>query len=151
LRAQPALHERQRQARFIQRPTAQDDRPDSPPVLERAREVTASGPLRRLFVRDGSRIVPLAASAVERIEACDDFVIVHGSTRTYRMNLTLAGVERRLDARLFVRVHRSHLVNLDHVVAMTPYDGSRFQITLRSGHTLIASRQRSRLLRQPGR
>jgi two-component system LytT family response regulator len=121
------------------------------PIVERTREVTMKGPLRRLFVRDGSRIVPLATISVERIDACDDFVVVHTSGRTYRMNLSLADVEQRLDPRVFVRVHRSHLVNLDHVAAMTPYDGSRFQITLRSGATIIASRQRSRLLRQPGR
>jgi DNA-binding LytR/AlgR family response regulator len=45
-------------------------------------------------------------------------------------------------------VHRSHVVNLDYVASWTPYDGSRFQITLRTGATLMASRQRSRMLRE---
>lgn len=121
------------------------------PAAMRARDVMAAGPLRRLFARDGDRIVPIPVSAIERIEASDDFVLVHTGGRAYRLNVTMASVEGRLDARAFVRVHRSHVVNLDHVVSMTPYDGSRFQLTLRSGATLLASRQRSRSLRQPGR
>lgn len=121
------------------------------PAAMRARDVMEAGPLRRLFARDGARIVPIVVSAIERIEASDDFVLVHTGGRTYRLNVTMGAVEERLDARTFVRVHRSHVVNLDHVVSMTPYDGSRFQLTLRSGATLLASRQRSRALRQPGR
>ena len=36
---------------------------------------------------------------------------------------------------------------MDYVASWTPYDGSRFQITLRNGTTIMASRQRSRALR----
>jgi two-component system LytT family response regulator len=93
----------------------------------------------------------VAVSAVERVEACDDFVIVHAGSRAFRMNLPLTDLEERLDPRAFVRVHRSHLVNLDHVASMAPYDGSRFEIRLRSGATLVSSRQRSRALRELGR
>ncbi len=121
------------------------------PDVVRARDVMSAGPLRRLFVRDGERVLPVAVSAIERVEACDDFVLVHVGGRSCRLNVTMATIEARLDPRTFVRVHRSHVVNLDHVTSMTPYDGSRFQLTLRSGATLLASRQRSRALRQPGR
>jgi two-component system, LytTR family, response regulator len=113
----------------------------------RAREAMASGPVPRLFVRDGGRIVPIKLSLVEHLEACDDYVIVHAGTRQYRLNLTLAELETRLSEGTFVRVHRSHMVNLDHVASWTPYDGSRVQIALRSGATIISSRQRSRDLR----
>jgi len=120
-------------------------------ATERAREVLGAGPLSRLFVRDGGRIVPVLVASVERLEACDDYVVVHAAGRAFRVNLPLSDLERRLDPRLFVRVHRSHVVNLDHVSSLAPYDGSRFQITLRSGTTITASRQRSRLLRDVGR
>ena len=118
--------------------------------VERAREAVADGPMPRLFVRDGGRIVPIRVAAIEWLQACDDFVVVHAGGRRFRLNLALADLERRLDPHLFVRVHRSHVVNLDHVASWTPYDGSRFQITLRSGATVTASRQRSRMLRGLG-
>jgi two-component system LytT family response regulator len=127
------------------------------PILER-RAVVDAPPIagdkdvaRRLFVREGGRIVPLATRAIERLEACDDFVQVHSAGRCYRVNATLHDLEARLDAACFVRVHRSHIVNLDHVVGWEPYDGSRFLVRLRDGTRLTASRQRSRVLRHVGR
>lgn len=117
----------------------------------RADAVLRGGRLTRLFVRDAGRIIPVPVQAIERVEACDDFVLVHAGGRVYRLNLQLGELEARLDARTFVRVHRSHLVNLDHVRALEPYDGSRFQLTLRGGATIVASRQRSRLLRDLAR
>lgn len=120
-------------------------------AAERARETLADGPLGRLFVRAGGRVVPVAVRSIERLEAADDSVIVHAPGGPFCINLPLSALERRLDPRVFVRVHRSHVVNLDHVASWTPYDGSRFQIRLRSGATLLASRQRSRDLRDVGR
>ena len=120
-------------------------------TAERAREVLAEGPVPRLFVREAGRILPVRVASIEWLQACDDYVIVHTAGRQLRVNLPLSDLERRLDPHVFVRVHRSHVVNLDHVASWTPHDGSRFQITLRSGTTVMASRQRSRVLRDFGR
>jgi two-component system LytT family response regulator len=118
--------------------------------IARVRETLTMSPA-RLFVRDGGHVVPIRARDIARLEAADDAVIVHATGRRYRMNVPLHDLENRLDPSQFVRVHRSHVVNLDHVVALTPYDGSRFLIRLRDGTELKASRQRSRLLRKLGK
>ena len=120
-------------------------------AAERGREVLGPDRLQRLFLRDGGRIVPLAVTDIERVQACDDVVLVHAGGRTYRLAVTLAELEERLDPRVFVRVHRSHLVNLDQVLSFAPTEDARLLVTLRSGATLYASRQRSRELRGLGR
>jgi two-component system LytT family response regulator len=120
-------------------------------TAERARELLGNGEIPRLFVREAGQIVPIRVSSIEWLEACDDYVVVHTRGRQSRINLALSELERRLDPRVFVRVHRCHIVNMDHVAAWTPYDGSRFQITLRTGATILASRQRSRRLREMSR
>ncbi|HZJ56034.1 MAG TPA: LytTR family DNA-binding domain-containing protein [Myxococcaceae bacterium] len=120
-------------------------------AADRGRELLGPGRLERLFVRDEGRIVPLPVTDIERVQACDDVVLVHASGRVYRLAVTLAELEERLDPRAFVRVHRSHLVNLDQVVSFAPTDDARLLVTLRSGTTLFASRQRSRELRGLGR
>jgi two-component system LytT family response regulator len=122
------------------------------PLLE-ARSAAAPAPARprRLVVREGGRIVPLAVAAIERLEACDDFVEVHAGGRRYRVNVPLGELEAQLDPASFVRVHRSHIVNLEHVAGWEPFDGSRFEIRLRDGTRITASRQRSRLLRHVAR
>jgi two-component system LytT family response regulator len=120
-------------------------------AAERGREVLGADRLQRLFLRDGGHIVPLAVRDIERVQACDDVVLVHSAGRTYRLAVTLAELEERLDPRVFVRVHRSHLVNLDQVLSFAPTEDARLLVTLRSGTTLYASRQRSRELRGLGR
>lgn len=118
--------------------------------VARATEVLTSRPIPRFFVRDAGRIVPVKISSIERLQACDDYVIAHVGGKAFRINAALADLERRIDPHVFVRVHRSHIINLDHVASWAPRDGSRFQITLRSGATLMASRERSRALRGIG-
>jgi two-component system LytT family response regulator len=121
----------------------------TPSLAERARSVMAdSGPLTRLFVRDRDRIVPVAASEIERLEAADDYVEVHTRTRSYLVYLTLNDFERRLDPERFIRVHRAHIVNLDCVKQLVPFDGSRMQVEMRDGTKILASRTRSKELRQ---
>ena len=118
-------------------------------VAERARGALAgSGPLTRLFVRDRDRIVPLAVGDIERLEAADDYVAVHTRGRSYLVYLTLGDFERRLDPERFMRVHRAHIVNLDCVKQLVPYDGSRMQLEMRDGTKILASRARSKDLRQ---
>ena len=141
----------ERFSRALERARPLLERSASTATAERVQEVLGRGEIPRLFVREGGQIVPIRVSSIEWFEACDDFVVVHARGRESRINLTLSALEQRLDSRVFVRVHRCHIVNMDHVASWTPYDGSRFQITLRSGATLLASRQRSRVLRDMSR
>jgi len=120
-------------------------------AAQRGRELLGPGRLERLFVRDEGRIVPLPVQDIERVQACDDLVVVHAGGRAYRLAVTLGELEERLDPRAFVRVHRSHLVNLSQVLSFVPTEDARLLVTLRSGTTLFASRQRSRELRGLGR
>jgi len=107
----------------------------------------AAGPLTRIFVRDRGRIVPIAIGDVERLEADDDYVAIHVRGRRFLVYLGLNEFEARLDPQRFLRVHRSHIVNLDHVAALAPFDGTRLQVEMRDGTKLTASRTRSRELR----
>jgi two-component system LytT family response regulator len=121
------------------------------PLAQRAGEaldhLSGSGPLTRIFVRDRGRIVPIMIGDIERLEADDDYVAVHTRGRRFLVYLGMNEFETRLDPQHFLRIHRSHIVNLDHVVAMEPFDATRMQVIMRDGAKLIASRTRSRDLR----
>ena len=108
----------------------------------------SEGPLHRLFVRERGRIVPIAVSQIDRLEAVDDYVMVHVGGRKHLVSVRLRDFEARLDSVTFVRVHRSHMVNMDRVVALTPHDGTRLQIEMQDGTRIVASRTRSRELRK---
>ena len=121
------------------------------PAGDRLREVSESRYLNRLFVRERGAIRPLRVSSVRYLESNDDYVTVHTTAPArYDMSVTLGALEARLDPASFLRIHRRYIVNMDHVAAIAPIDGSRFEVTLRDGTVLAASRQRSRLLRERG-
>jgi len=121
------------------------------PAGERLHEISASGYLTRLFVRERGAVRPLRLTAVQHLESNDDFVTIHTTTRErFDMGVTMAALEARLDPASFLRVHRRFIVNMDHVAAIAPIDGSRFEVRMRDGTVLAASRQRSRLLRERG-
>ena len=103
--------------------------------------------LDRILVRDRGRLVPVSVRDIVRLEAGDDYTSVHTKGRTYLVYLALQDFERMLDGSKYVRIHRSHVVNLDHVLHFTPVDGGRFQLELTDGTKLPVSRAYARTLR----
>jgi two-component system LytT family response regulator len=121
------------------------------PLSRRAHEAIdhlgGSGPLSRIFVRDRGRLLPIAIGDIERLEADDDYVAVHSRGRRYLVYLGMNEFEATLDPDRFLRIHRSHIINLDHMAAMLPFDATRLQVEMKDGTRLVASRTRSRELR----
>ena len=62
------------------------------------------------------------------------------------LHLALARLEARLDPQKFTRIHRTHIVNMDHVVAFRRREG-RVIAEMRDGASLPVSRERARELR----
>jgi two-component system, LytTR family, response regulator len=118
---------------------------------DRARDSLAEGPLSRLFARHGDRIVPIAAAEIRRIQAQGDYAEVHAAEGVFLIHVTLAELAARLDPIRFRQVHRSHIVNLDAVAHMRPYDDRRLAITLKDGGVVVASRSASEDLRKLAR
>jgi two-component system LytT family response regulator len=106
----------------------------------------------RLFVRDvRGAIVPVPLSKVERLEAQDDYVSVVTHERRYLIAARLGDMAERLREHGFLRVHRSHVVNLDFVERLVPFDGKRLEVHLRDGSRIMASRASSEMFRRVAR
>jgi two-component system LytT family response regulator len=116
-------------------------------IADRISEALGRGPMTRLFVRTGRSIVPLAVSGVSRFEAVGDYVAAHVDGTQHLLHLPLARLEERLDRRRFVRIHRTHIVNLDHVTAFRRQLTGNVIAELRDGTTLAVSRARAQELR----
>jgi two-component system LytT family response regulator len=122
-----------------------------PPVAARAsRVLSASKPLSRVFVKERGRMIAIALEKVERFEACDDYVAICIEGRRHLLHARLHDLYARIDQTRFLRVHRSHVVNIDYVAALEPRDGSRLTIVLASGARVPASRSGSTLMRGRG-
>jgi two-component system LytT family response regulator len=120
------------------------------PAFERLREAFGRGPMSRLFVRVGGAILPVAVATVSWFEARGDYVAAHAGAGRHLLHVSLNRLETRLDPERFVRVHRAHIVNLDHVTAFRRMGKGRLVAELKDGVRLPVSRTRSRELRNLG-
>ena len=118
------------------------------PLLPRARE-SLENPrtLSRIFVRDGNRIVPIPLASLERVQGADDYVTIFTGVKHYLVSVRLSDLEGQLSGANFLRIHRSHLINLEYVISIEPYDTARVQVVMRSGARIVASRTGSKRLR----
>jgi two-component system LytT family response regulator len=107
----------------------------------------AAKPISSLFVKENGRIVRIAVEHLERLEACDDYVALYVEGRRHLMHVGLRELHARLDRERFLRIHRSHIVNVNFVKTLEPAAGSRFILVMRDGTRLRASRDGSATLR----
>jgi two-component system, LytTR family, response regulator len=121
------------------------DEADAIHISDRSR--AAGAPLARLFARERGRIVPIAVTEIERLEAEDDYVAVFTRGRRHLLTVTLTALLERLDAAKFVRIHRSHAVRVDAIASMAPFDAGRLSVEMRDGTRITASRAGTQALR----
>jgi two-component system LytT family response regulator len=70
---------------------------------------------RRIGVRNGSKITLVDIEAIDWVEASGDYARIHAGKHAYLVSQRMHALERLLEAREFVRVHRSLIVNVKRV------------------------------------
>ena len=139
---------RERVAKVMQRVQSSPVSAPQGSVLSRAREsLEKTASLSRIFVRDGTKIIPIALHSLERVQGADDYVTLCTTAKQYLVNLRLSDLEQRLPSTTFLRIHRSHLINLECVASIESYDAARVEVVMKSGVHIVASRTGSRRLR----
>ena len=121
-----------------------------PATADRLAEAMRQGPMSRLFVRSGNSIIPLSVESVTRFEAWGDYVTAHAGRARHVLHLSLNKLEERLDPERFVRVHRTHIVNMAHVTAFRRQGRNRLVAELKDGATIPVSRTKAASLRGLG-
>ena len=102
----------------------------------------------RLMVRKDEVIRFVRIERVVRLEASGNYVTTVTDEGVFDIRSTLKDLLARLDPSVFVRVHRSHAVNLDRVAEIHPWFGGDYQIVLDNGDVVRLSRSfRDQVLR----
>jgi two-component system LytT family response regulator len=96
--------------------------------------------LARIVIRDGAEVHVVPIDKVDYVEAQDDYVAVRTADRTLLKEQTMNDLERQLDPRRFVRIHRSFLLNLDRLARLEPTGKDTRMAILRDGRRLPVSR-----------
>jgi two-component system LytT family response regulator len=107
-------------------------------LLQAARPPGAAA-AERILVRDGAQVVVIPVSDLDYAEAQDDYVGLHVKGKVHLKQQTLGELEASLDPARFVRIHRSHLLNLDRLARLEA-DGDKRSVVLGDGTRLPVSR-----------
>jgi two-component system LytT family response regulator len=89
--------------------------------------------------RDRTFLVPFAE--VDWIEAAGKYVRVHTGQTSHLVRQSITDVERRLDSRRFLRIHRGTIVNVKRIAEMNRGFGGGLFVVLRDGTRLTMSRR----------
>jgi len=94
----------------------------------------------RLLVKSGQSHVLLKVADIMYISAEGNYVRLHTTSGEHLLRERMAGILERLDGVLFKRIHRSHIVNLDHVSKLLPWFGGDSLVMMADGSRLTLSR-----------
>jgi two-component system, LytTR family, response regulator len=123
----------------------------SPPPPIAAAELSAAArppeqKLERVVVKDGTKVHIIPIDRLDYVEAQDDYIALRSEKKNYLKQQTISSIEGQLDAKKFVRIHRSYLVNLERIARIEPYtrdsrvavlgDGTQLPVS-RSGHAKL--------------
>lgn len=105
-------------------------------------------PLERILIRDGARVHVVAAGNVDYIEAQDDYVRIMAGGKGYLKHQRLSELEAQLDGAVFVRIHRSFIVNVCAVEGIEPVSKDNHCAVLKGGVRLPISRSGYQKIRE---
>ncbi|RKF22329.1 DNA-binding response regulator [Altericroceibacterium spongiae] len=115
--------------------------PDAVENLDNEEESGTSSRYEKLInVKDRGQIFRVDVDTIEHIEAAGDYMCIYTGDNSLILRETMKDLERRLDPRIFQRVHRSTIVNLDQVRQVKPHTNGECFLILESGAEVKVSR-----------
>ena len=114
------------------------ERATSPGMMAAAKP--PEGKAHRVLVRDGPRVHVIPVDKIDYVQAQDDYVCFRSEGKDYLKEQTLGETEAALDPAVFVRIHRSYLLNLSRLVRVDQDERENRVAVLTDGRRLPVSR-----------
>lgn len=77
---------------------------------------------RYIFLKHQSKLIKVDSDEIQFVEALKDYVVVNTTQGKYTIHSTMKDIEKKLPSQIFLRIHRSFIVNLDKMVSMQGTD-----------------------------
>lgn len=112
-------------------------------------ETIASSPkyLKRLAVRAAAKTVFVDVEDVDWMGAAENYVELHVGRASHLLHVTMNAIEKSLDPQVFLRIHRSIIVNLGRIKSLESATHGEYVVTLQDGARLQSGRTYSERLR----
>jgi two-component system LytT family response regulator len=104
--------------------------------------------LERVAIKSNGRVLLLATDEIDWIEAADNYVKLHAGRDSHLLHATMNSLESKLDPRLFLRIHRSTIVNISRIRELHPMFHGEYRVVLKNGAELTSGRSYKGRLQQ---
>jgi two-component system LytT family response regulator len=91
-------------------------------------------------VKTAGRIKIIPLHEIQYLEAADDYVKIYTADGNYLKKKTMSYFEEVLDPKLFVRTHRSYIVNVQLITRIDAYEKENQLAILTSGAKIPVSK-----------
>jgi len=96
--------------------------------------------LERVVIKDGTKISILPVETIKWIEAQDDYVMINSEQGRFLKKKTMKYFENHLDENMFIRIHRSYIINADFIQHLEQQGKESYQLILKNGKVLPVSK-----------
>ncbi|MDR2496596.1 MAG: LytTR family transcriptional regulator DNA-binding domain-containing protein [Tannerellaceae bacterium] len=130
------------------------EREEKPPVKEPFNFPTtytaeaAAERIDRISVKDNGRIHILPVDQIIYIQACGDYATIFTPGGQFVKEHSMKYFETALPQADFIRIHRSTIVNTNHILRIELHEKNTYNVRLKSGVNLRASLAGYRLLKE---
>jgi two-component system, LytTR family, response regulator len=94
----------------------------------------------RLLVKTEGKVVVLAVEEIDWIESADNYVLLHVGKESHIQRETLSAMEGKLPSKVFIRISRSTIVNINRIKELQPLFHGEYTVVLRNGARLTLTR-----------
>lgn len=93
-----------------------------------------------ITVNDGIQHLVLEVNLIDYVEAAGNYVCIHYEDEVHVIRKTLKSLMENLDESVFVRIHRSTIINTRQIKAIRPHINGEYLLTLGDGKRVKVSR-----------
>jgi two-component system LytT family response regulator len=104
--------------------------------------------LNRIAVRAAGKTYFVELADVDWIQSAENYVQLHTATAKHLVHVPIQTLHASLDPEMFLRIHRSMIVNLRQIKEIAPAAHGECLLTLNSGVRLQSSRTYSDAIKQ---
>jgi two-component system LytT family response regulator len=117
-------------------------------ILEDLTTKSAPAFSNNLFVQKSEKLVNLPVQNIVHLEASKDYTIISTNREQYVSSTGISKLEEKLDPELFIRIHRSTIINLKKLTEIEKFGSGNLAARMENGKTFAISRSYAKAIRE---
>lgn len=94
----------------------------------------------RMVIKESGKVFFVKTNEIASIEATGNYLKIYTKEASHLIRDTMQNMSNKLDPALFIRVHRSWIINIEHIESMEAYGNNEYIITLANRRKIHSSR-----------